>query len=79
MALPTLDVGTHADANTSNPDLKGAHVVSSQDVSQDGSPELPTDLYGDGETSRTNYIAGRGRVQRKWYAWFADTDTSAER
>lgn len=40
---------------------------------------LDIDTNSDEEAARAAYVAGRGRVKRRWYQWYADTDTPAER
>ncbi|EPE02585.1 mfs transporter [Ophiostoma piceae UAMH 11346] len=50
-------------------DSKTPVASSVDDVSDEPSPT----------TSRANYLAGRQPVQRKWYAWYADTDSPEER
>jgi hypothetical protein len=40
---------------------------------------LDIDIDSDEEQARAAYVAGRGRVQRRWYQWHANTYTPAER
>ncbi|CAK7201604.1 hypothetical protein SEUCBS139899_004312 [Sporothrix eucalyptigena] len=75
MVVSLVESGAGADTNTSDPDLKGVQAAATE-VPKDA---IPTQRNDDEDTSRANYIAGRGRVQRKWYAWFAEIDTPEER
>jgi hypothetical protein len=37
------------------------------------------DKYSDIDEDHINYIKGRHAISRKWYNWYAETDTPAER
>lgn len=54
------------------PSLEISHNVGSADEVAPEKPPLE-------DNSRANYIAGRSKVKRKWYGWFAETDSPAER
>jgi MFS family permease len=60
-------------AVTSNPTAKDFDLITREDeLAQE------TDISKE-EQGRAAYVTGRSRVKRRWYQWYADTDTPAER
>jgi len=62
-----------------DPDLV---VVAVKAPSKDQAPYTRAAEVNDSDQERqdrADYVAGRGRVKRRWYQWYADTDTPAER
>lgn len=68
--MATIDA--YAEVPPPNPqetEQKGHHInISQGSIALDGNAD-----------SRAKYVAGRGRITRRWYSWFADTDSPAER
>jgi hypothetical protein len=57
---------------TLNPADKEVDIITRED-------DLSQETDSKEEQGRAAYVAGRGRVKRRWYQWYADTDTPAER
>jgi hypothetical protein len=56
---------------TSNSTTKEFDLITRED-------EVVLETDSKEEQGRAAYVAGRGRVKRRWYQWYADTDTPAE-
>jgi hypothetical protein len=57
---------------TLNPAIKDVDLITQEE-------EVSQETDSKEEEGRAAYVAGRRRVKRRWYQWYADTDTPAER